>query len=208
MSCYVVTHTDLKVKTDVWSKSEEDQVIVRGKPVMEVNGLVEGAPVDWKIDTGAVTCNTFITEEVYYSILPLDTPVLEQVRKKFKTADGRELNTIGTAKMILTFEDINIYFLVFVGGVQCNLHRQDFMTKFQGQWNYDNNSLSLNFGNINLSEETEQGCLIVSVGNSVIPPRHESVLKSKLVSKTNIKEGILVPMNSLCIVMDLQWPMH
>ena len=188
----VVTHTDLKVKTDVWSKSGEDQVIVRGKPVMKVNGLVEGTPVDWKIDTGAV--NTFITEEVYYSILPLDRPVLEQVRKKFKTADGRELNTIGTAKMILTFEDMNIYFRVFVGGVQCNLLGQDFMTKFQGQWNYDNNSLSLNFGNINLSEETEQSCLIVSVENSVIPPRHESVLKSKLVSKTNIKEGILVPM--------------
>ena len=50
----VVTHTDLKVKTEVWSKSGEDQVIVRGKPVMKVNGLVEGTPVDWKIDTGAV----------------------------------------------------------------------------------------------------------------------------------------------------------
>ena len=110
--------------------------------------------------------------------------------------------------MILTFEDMNIYFRVFVGGVQCNLLGQDFTTKFQGQWNYDNNSLSLNFGNLSLSEETEQSCLIVSVENSVIRPRHESVLKSKLVSKTNIKEGILVPMNSLCIVMDLQWPMH
>lgn len=31
----VVTHTDLKVKTDVWSKSGEDQVIVRGETCHE-----------------------------------------------------------------------------------------------------------------------------------------------------------------------------
>jgi hypothetical protein len=31
-----------------------DQVIVKGKPGMKVNGLVEGTPLDWKIDTAGV----------------------------------------------------------------------------------------------------------------------------------------------------------
>ena len=47
--------------------------------------------------------------------------------------------------MILNFEDMNIYFRLFVIGVQCNLLGQDLITKFQRQWNYDENSLSLNF---------------------------------------------------------------
>ena len=58
----VLTHTDFKVKTDVWSKLGEDQVIVREKPVIKAKGLEEGNPVNWKINTGAA--NMLITEEV------------------------------------------------------------------------------------------------------------------------------------------------
>lgn len=67
---------------------------------MRVKGLVEGAAVEWKIDTGAA--NNFISEEVYLSILPQNRPVLEQVRKQFETADGRPLNVIATANIFLT----------------------------------------------------------------------------------------------------------
>lgn len=92
-------------------------------------GLVEGAAIELNIDTGAA--NTFISKEVYLSILPQNRPVLEQVRKQFETADGRPLNVIGTANMILTFGKKDIYFRVFVGGVKCNLLGKDFMMKIE-----------------------------------------------------------------------------
>lgn len=63
----------------------ESGVIVKGKPGMIVKGLIQGTPLVWKIDTGAI--DTFITEDVYYSILPQERPVLEHARKQFQTAD-------------------------------------------------------------------------------------------------------------------------
>lgn len=47
---------------------------------MIVKGLIQGTPLVWKIDTGAI--NTFITEDAYYSILLQDRPVLERARKQ------------------------------------------------------------------------------------------------------------------------------
>lgn len=78
-----------------------------GESDIRVKGLIKETAVEWKIDTG--TTNTFISEEVYLSILPQNRPVLEQVRKQFATADGRLLNVIGTAIMILTFKKKNKY---------------------------------------------------------------------------------------------------
>lgn len=64
----------------------EYSVIVKGKPGMIVKCLIQGTPLVWKIDTGAI--NTFITEDVYFSILLQERPVLERARKQFQTADG------------------------------------------------------------------------------------------------------------------------
>lgn len=91
---------------------------------------MKGTPLIWKLDTDAV--NLFITEDTYYNILPEVRPVLEKkVHKKFHSANGNELNILGTAKMILSSGDLYILFRVFVGGVKCNLLGQDFMRKFQ-----------------------------------------------------------------------------
>ena len=66
------------------------------------------------------------------------------MQKKFATADGSELNLLGTAKMILTFGNLDVYFRVFVGGVKCNLLGQDFMEKFECQWDYSSDRVILN----------------------------------------------------------------
>lgn len=99
---------------------------------MIVKGLIQGTPLVWKIDTGAI--NTFITEDVYYSILPQERPVLERARKQFQIADGNNSNIIGTTKIMFSFEPVNVYFCIFVGGVKCNLLGfQPFMTRFECQ---------------------------------------------------------------------------
>lgn len=163
-------------------------VIVKGKPGMIVKGLIQGTPLVWKIDTGAI--NTFITEDAYYSILPQDRPVLERARKQFQTADGTNLNIIGTTKMMFSFGTVNVYFRVFVGGVKCNLLGQDFMTKFECQWNYKQNHMVTKCVH---TSEVDDGCLVVSLEDEVIPPKNEAVMKSKMISGAKTKEGVLVP---------------
>ena len=49
---------------------------------MKLAGLIEGTPLEWTYDTGAI--NTFITEDMYYNILPEQRPVLERVYKKLR----------------------------------------------------------------------------------------------------------------------------
>ena len=169
--------------------SKVSELKVKGKRGMRVNGLVEGTPLEWKIDTGAV--NTFITEDVYYSIIPEHRPVLERAIRKFETADGSELKLLGTARMLLTFGDVNVYFRVYIGGVKSNLLGQDFMTKYKCQWEYRSDSLV--FCELPFAEE-RRGCNIVTIEDSVVPPKHECILNSKLSCETNISEGILVPL--------------
>ena len=171
------------------SEAVYPSVTVDGKPGMIVNGLVQGTPLEWKIDTGAI--NTFITEDVYYSILPRERPVLERARKKFETADGTTLNVVGTAKMMLTLGSISVYFRVFVGGVKSNLLGQDFMTKFECQWKYQSNQMVINCAH---TSDDDQGCLVLSMEDEMIPPKCEAVMKSRVISGTKSKEGILVPL--------------
>ena len=164
------------------SEAVYPSVTVDGKPGMIVNGLVQGTPLEWKIDTGAI--NTFITEDVYYSILPRERPVLERARKKFETADGTTLNVVGTAKMMLTLGSISVYFRVFVGGVKSNLLGQDFMTKFECQWKYQSNQMVINCAH---TSDDDQGCLVLSMENEMIPPKCEAVMKSRVISGTKSK---------------------
>jgi hypothetical protein len=98
--------------------------------------------LEWKIDTGAI--NTFITEDLYYSILPRDRSLLERAWKKFETADGTTLNVIGTAKIMIILGPFSVCFRVFVGGVKSDLLGQDFMTKFECQWDYLSHQLKMN----------------------------------------------------------------
>ena len=185
----IATHSDFSSTAEVLDTGTGSYVKVKGKPGFIVDGLIEGTPIGWKLDTGAV--NTFITEDSYFNILPGNRPVLERVQKKFATADGSELNLLGTAKMILTFGNLDVYFRVFVGGVKCNLLGQDFMEKFECQWDYSSDSVILNCARTENYEEISGR--VVSVETSAIPPRHEAVLKSRVISGADIGDGILVP---------------
>lgn len=70
-----VTQTNVKTHTDL--DSMDCFHIVKGSRHMKVKGLIEGTPLEWQIDTGAV--KTFIMEDTYYNILPENRPALEHV---------------------------------------------------------------------------------------------------------------------------------
>lgn len=102
----------LHLNYDANNKNPRQVIEIRGKPGMKLDGLVEGTSLEWKIDTGAM--NTFITEEVYWNILPEHRPVLERAKKQFYTADRRKLKVNGTADMLLSFQGFQVIFRVFV----------------------------------------------------------------------------------------------
>ena len=79
----MATQTDGKTHVGTSSNTEGDKYLlsVKGKFGMKLAGLIEGTPLEWTYDTGAI--NTFITEDMYYyNILPEQRPVLERVYKK------------------------------------------------------------------------------------------------------------------------------
>lgn len=86
--------------------TESLEVRIPGKNGFQIEGLIQGTNVIWKVNTGAR--RSFITEETCYNIIPENRPVLERVRTKFPSADGQEINTIGTAKMTLTLGNVDI----------------------------------------------------------------------------------------------------
>ena len=60
---------------------------VPGRKGFLVDGLIQGANVTSKVDTGAR--RSFITEDTYYNMLPVSRPVLDRVRSKFIAVDGQ-----------------------------------------------------------------------------------------------------------------------
>ena len=93
--------------------------------------------------------------------------------------------------MSLTFGNLDVCFRVLVGGVKCNLFGQGFMEKFECQWDYSSDSVILNCARTENYEEISGR--VVSVETSAIPPRHEVVLKSRVISGADIGDGIFVP---------------
>lgn len=180
----VSTQTDVGNLHLNYESNEKNQGVIeiRGKPGMRLDGLVEGTSLEWKFDTGAM--NTFITEEVYWNILPEHRPVLERAKKQFNTADGRKLKVTGTAKMLLSFQGFQVIFRVFVADVKCNLLGQDFITKFQCQWNYVSNVC-----NLNSDAEVLRGYYIISMEDSVVPAHHESIIKATFDSSVDALMG-------------------
>jgi hypothetical protein len=169
------------------SKDDEarDFVEIQGKSGMKLD-VVEGTSVEWKLDTGAA--NTIITEDTYLSILPEHRPVLERVRKIFHTADDRRLKVIGTAKMLLSFKGFQVIFRVFVGEVSSNLIGQNFINRFQCQWNYASN--------LSKDEEIMRGNSVQCIEDSVVPAHCEIVIKAAFDRSANVADGILVPMKT------------
>lgn len=114
---------------NVSPSTKSTEVRIPGKSYFQIEGLIQGTKVIWKVDTGAR--RSFITEETYYNIIPENRPVLERVRTKFLSADGQQIDTIGTAKMTLTLGNVDIEQRIFVGGVKKNLLGEDFYEKYR-----------------------------------------------------------------------------
>lgn len=66
----MATQTDIIEDLNDHSNARESRNVIHipGEAGMKLKGFIEGAPLEWKLDTGAI--NTFITEDAYYSILP------------------------------------------------------------------------------------------------------------------------------------------
>lgn len=176
------------------TSSGESQHVIKGTRGMKIPGLVEGTPLEFQIDTGAI--NTFITEDTYYSILPENRPVLERALKKFHSADGGDLNVIGTAIMLLSFGDLDIHFRVFEGKMKCNLLGQDFMEEFRGIWDYETTSLVLTCSCVlgKRRNKMNKSSRVMSVEDCDIPAGHEAIVKGRLASRDVYGEGVLVPL--------------
>ena len=167
----------------------EERIIVPGKKGFLVDGLIQGTPITWKVDTGAR--KTFITEESYYNITPDSRSVLERVRSRFEAADGRELPLLGTAKMLLTFENVNIEFRVFVGSVTHDLLGEDFYSKFKCNWNHDISALSINCATVDEMCEVTPANKVISAESVIVPAGHEAVIKSTL---SYASDSVVIPM--------------
>lgn len=74
------THIDFEHAEKQTDFTSQSCVVVVGEPDMRVKDLVEGTEIEWKIDTGAA--NTFISEEVYFSIPPPNRPVMDTTGSK------------------------------------------------------------------------------------------------------------------------------
>lgn len=190
--------TDLSSANNCKKEQPEDVlgITVHGNSSMAVKGMIQGTPLTWKVDSGAR--RTFITEDTFLEITPEERPVLEPSRTRFEAADGNEITVlVGTAVMLLTFDDASIEFRVFVGKIKTNLLGRDFITNFKCHWDYDNWTFLIN--NTPCTEgkdspsETFVSSRVVSVETVTIPPMHEAIMKSKLTRKTSPVDGVSVP---------------
>lgn len=161
---------------------------------MNIPGLVEGTPLEFQIDTGAI--NTFITEDTYYGILPENRYVLERAHKKFHSADGGDLDVPGTTIMLLSFGVLDIHFRAFVGKVKCNLLGQDFMEEFRGIWDYGTTLLVLSCVLGKRRNKMNKSSRVVSVEDCDIPAGHEAIVKGRLASRDVYGEGVLLPLKN------------
>lgn len=170
----------------------------RNKSGFYVDGLIQGTPVTWKVDTGAK--KSFITEDLFNTI-PLESrPVLESVRRQFVTASGQNLNILGTTYMTLNFEDFETDIRIFVGGVSQNLLGEDFYTKFKCNWDHDNGGLTINIpANDSFSRFTNW---IRTCENVSIPPGNEAVVQSTLTRKES-SEGTPLVSSEFLLKYDL-----
>lgn len=65
-----------------------------------------------------------------------------------------------------------------------------FHDKVECQWNYKQNHMVMKCVP---TSEVDQGCLVDSLEDEVIPPKNEAVRKSNMISGAKTKEGVLVP---------------
>lgn len=176
---------------NVSPSTESLEVRIPGKSGFQIEGLIQGTKVIWKVDTGA---RSFITEETYYNIIPENRPVLERVRTKFLSADGQEINTIGTAKMTLTLGNVDIEHRIFVGGVKKNLLGEDFYVKYKCVWEHDTNELLMK---CELTEGKRTN-YIFCTETVQVPGDHGAIIPSKLTYTEEIN-GLPLPMQSFVV---------
>jgi len=163
---------------------------------MIVQGSVDGALLNWKIDTGAKS--TFITGETFEMIV--EKPFLQPVENSYVAANGQKLEYLGKASMTRRFGELTFEHEVIVGGVNSTLLGEDFITTHRCVWDHDEFCLIIKGSRMPLKcvDKNKESRRVIALETLLVPSKHEAVIKSGLTNRAHIPSkdsfvGILTP---------------